>query len=128
MMRLSNSSVEESTQCRSSITNRSGCFSASFSSQARRASKVFCFCRWGVRGGSGKRQQRGEQRDDFFEGEAVRRQRPFQLTQLFHGGFFPGKLEHSVQEVDHRIQRTVLVIRRTAALQLGLWLFGQALF
>ena len=80
--------MEGSAQCRSSHTARTGCRSASSSSQAARASCVFCRCRcgrqlqWRIPLRQRHGEQGGKERHDFLQGQAIRPQHLLEPVEL----------------------------------------------
>src|SRR5262245_9638446 len=66
-----------------------------------------------------QRQQRGQQRDGVGLGEAIVREGLLEFGELGLRSLMGSELQEPLEVVDNRIERTVLVIRRTAKLDTG---------
>ena len=120
--RLRNSSVDGSTQCRSSMTKSTGCWAAMRSRIVSRACRVCCFCCSGVRvkgaysAGSGRESRAAKRGTASASGRPYCTKNPSSLLQLLLRRLLPLETQHyPFQQLDPRIQGAVLVIGRTLA-------------
>ena len=114
------SRVDGSAQCRSSHTTSTGWRSASSSIQATRASCVCCFCCCGVRrtaayrsSGSGTESSAANSGTTSSRGRRYVRSVRSSLSSFAAGVSSRCTLEDPLHMLNHRIERTVGVIRRT---------------
>jgi len=75
-----------------------------------------------------KGQERCQQGYGFYDGEPVLAQRVFEFPYLLVGSLMGFKLPYPLEQVDHRVERTILIVLCTAALPTNMRLLGDMVF
>ena len=132
MSRLRSSRVEGSIQCRSSTMNSSRLTRGLRQDDRPKSLEGLLALPlrthrdvWVARG-ERQRQERGQERDDVRLGKL--RERSRELIQLLRGGVLALELQHALKQLQHRMERAVLIIGRAFALELGVGLASHLRF